>query len=406
MNLSLFIAKRITFTSTRKFSKLSVRIAIAGIMLSLAVMILSMAVMRGFKTEIREKIRGFSGDILVMKYDLNNSYENSPFSVGADTLARLATTHGVDYMQRYALKPGIINVNNEVEGVVLKGVDKDYHWDYFKRILVQGGVINFADSANAGKQIIISQYLAKRLKLKVGDDFLMYFVQEPLRKRKFIITGIYDLGIEEIDKTYVIGDLSVLQRLNSWTPAEIGGLELRVNDFNELDRTATQVYYNLPVKLRSWSVKEYYPSIFQWLALLDVNVQVILVLMLAVAVINMVSALLIIILERTNMIGILKALGCSNWRIQKMFLLNAAWLIGLGTLLGNVLGIGLGYIQSTTHFFKLDQASYYMKFVPVEFNLQDILLINAGTVIICICILVIPSGIISKLSPVKTITFK
>ncbi|KAA8484411.1 lipoprotein-releasing system permease protein [Arcticibacter tournemirensis] len=406
MNLSAFIAKRITLKSQRTFSKLSVRIAIAGIMLSLAVMILSVAVMRGFKSEIREKARGFSGDIIVMKYDLNASYENSPFSVGADTIAKLARLPGITYAQPYALKPGIINANNEIEGVVLKGVDKNYHWDYFKRIMVAGKVIDFTDSLKARTQVIISKYIADRLHLKTGDDFLMYFVQEPLRKRKFVISGIYDLGVEEVDKTYVLGDLSLIRRLNNWKDNEVGGYELRVDDFSKLDETATNVYYELPVKLKSWSVKEYYPAIFQWLSLLDVNTQVILVLMLAVAIINMVSALLIIILERTSMIGILKALGSTNWMIQKIFLTNAFYLIGFGMVLGNVLGIGLGLFQTHTHFFQLDQASYYVSFVPVELNITDILLLNAGTLVICLIILIIPSTMVTKIAPVKAIGFK
>ena len=385
---------------------MSVRIAIIGIMLSLAVMILSIAVMRGFKSEIREKIRGFSGDILVMKYDLNGSYENSPFAVGADTMKMIGRLPGVDYYHPYALKPGIINANDEIEGVVLKGVDKSFHWDYFRRIMTAGKVIDYSDSIKARSQIIISKYLADRLHLKVGDDFLMYFVQEPLRKRKFVISGIYDLGVEEVDKTYIIGDLSLVRRLNNWKDNEVGGYEIRVKDFDQLDDIASNVYYKLPVKLKSWSVKEYYPTIFQWLSLLDVNAQVILVLMLSVAVINMVSALLIIILERTNMIGILKALGSSNWRIQKIFLINAAYLIGLGMVLGNVLGLGLGLLQANTHFFKLDQASYYMSFVPVELNALDVILLNAGTLIVCLLILIIPSTMVARIAPVKAISFK
>ncbi len=406
MNFSAFIARRITLKSKRTFSKLSVRIAIVGIMLSLAVMILSIAVMRGFKAEIREKARGFSGDIVVLKYDLNGSFENSPFSVAADTLKMIKSFPGIQYAEPYAYKPGIINANDEIEGVVLKGVDKTYQWDYFRKILVAGKVIDFSDSLKARSQIIISRHIADRLHLKVGDDLLMYFVQEPLRKRKFIICGIYDLGIEEVDKTYVIGDISLIRRLNNWSDKEVGGYELRVNDFNKLDEVATEVYYKLPVKLRSMSIKEFYQTIFQWLSLLDINAQVILVLMLAVAVINMVSALLIMILERTNMIGILKALGSTNWSIQKIFLANAAYLIGVGMLLGNVLGIGLGVFQAKTHFFQLDQASYYISFVPVELNAADIILLNAGTLIICLLILVIPSTMVSRIAPVKAISFK
>ena len=406
MNLPAFIAKRITFNSQRTFSKLSVRIAIVGIMLSLSVMILALGVVKGFKSEIREKIRGFSGDIIIIKYDLNTSWENSPFIFHPQNFKKVSSFPEIAHAQPYALKPGIINANDEVEGVVLKGVDKTYDWDYFKKILVAGKVLNFSDSTAASRQILISNVLAKRLKLKVGDDFLMYFVQEPLRKRKFDIVGIYELGVEEVDKTYVIGDLSLIRRLNNWKKDEVGGYEMRVKDFNSLDATAAKVYEDLDVRLKSYSIKEWYPTIFQWLSLLDVNTQVILVLMLAVAIINMISALLIIILERTNMIGILKALGCTNWDIQKIFLTNAAYLIGMGLLLGNLLGLGLGLFQSSSHFFQLDQASYYMSFIPVELNLIDILLLNAGTLLVCLLVLIVPSMLVTRISPVKAITFK
>lgn len=406
MNLTAFIAQRITFQSKRTFSKLSVRIAILGIMLSLSVMILAVAVVKGFKTEIREKIRGFSGDILLIKYDLNSSYENSPFVLNADTLKKIESLAEIQYAQPYAIKPGIINTDNEIEGVVFKGVDKSFHWDFFKKILVKGNVIDFSDSVASKKQILISQHIANRLNLKVGDDFLMYFIQESLRRRPFKIVGIYDLGVEEVDKTYVIGDLSIIKRLNNWQNEQVGGYEIRVKDFDRLDQTTNSVSDLINFKLRSFSITEWYATIFQWLSLLDVNTQVILVLMLAVAVINMISALLIIILERTNMIGILKALGSSNWSIQKIFLSNAAYLIGFGLLLGNTLGIGLGLLQSQTHFFKLDQASYYMSFVPVQLEWIDILMLNVGTLLVCLLVLIIPSMLVTRISPVKAIAFK
>lgn len=406
MNLTAFIAHRITFQSKRSFSKLSVRIAILGIMLSLSVMILAVAVVKGFKTEIREKIRGFSGDIILIKYDLNSSYENSPFSLGADTLKKLQSLPDIQYAYPYAIKPGIINTDNEIEGVVLKGVDKSFNWDFFKKILVEGKVIDFTDSLAARKQILISQHIANRLKLKVGDDFLMYFVQENLRKRPFKIVGIYNLGVEEVDKTYVIGDLSIIKRLNNWKDSQVGGYEIRVKDFDKLEFANSHVSDNIGFRLRAFSITEWYQTIFQWLSLLDINTQVILILMMAVAVINMISALLIIILERTNMIGILKALGSSNWSIQKIFLSNAAYLIGFGLLLGNVLGIGLGLLQTYTHFFKLDQVSYYMSFVPVQLELADIIFLNAGTLVVCLLVLIIPSMLVTRISPVKAITFK
>ena len=406
MNLTAFIARRITFKSERTFSKLSVRIAILGIMLGLAVMILAVAIVKGFKSEIREKVRGFAGDIIIHKYDLNASFENSPFVMSEKTLQQFKSNADILFAQPYATKPGIINANDEVEGVILKGVDRNYNWEYFKHILVAGEVIDFSDSVKARQQLLISQYTANRLRLKVGDDFLMYFVQEPLRKRKFEIVGIYNLGVEDVDKTYVIGDLSLIRRLNNWESNQVGGYEVRVKDFNKLDAAAQKIYETIDINLKSYSIKEYYPMIFQWLSLLDVNTEVILILMLAVAVINMISALLIIILERTSMIGILKALGISNWSIQKIFLHNATYLIGFGLFLGNLLGIGFCLFQQKTHFFKLDQQSYYINFVPVELHLSDLILLNAGTLIICLLVLVIPSMLVTKISPVKAITFK
>lgn len=375
-------------------------------MLGLAVMILSVAIVKGFKSEIREKVRGFSGDIQISKLDLNTSFENSPFVIEKDSLNELISLSGIDYAQAFATKPGIINTSNEVEGVVLKGVGRDYNWDYFKKTLVDGNVIDFSDSVKSRSQILISKYTADRLNLKVGDDFLMYFIENSLRKRKFVITGIYSLGVEEVDKTFVIGDISLIRNLNKWGVSQVGGYELRVKNFKNLDKSANLVYDNIGIDLRSNTVKEYYPTIFEWLSLLDVNTQVILILMMVVAVINMISALLIMILERTNMIGILKALGSSNWNVRKIFLYNASYLIALGLLFGNILGAGLGLVQSETHFFKLDQASYYISFVPVQLELQDVVLLNAGTLIISIFVLLIPSLLVTRISPLKAISFK
>lgn len=406
MDLPLFIAKRITFNSQRTFSKLIVRIAILGIMLGLAVMILAVAIVKGFKSEIREKVRGFSGDIQITKLDLNTSFENSPFVLSDEAIKKFRREPGITDIQAIATKNGIINAGDEIEGVVLKGVDRNYNWTYFNKILVSGKTIEFSDSLKSRSQIIISKYTADRLKLKVGDDFLMYFIENSLRKRKFQIAGIYDLGVEEVDKVFVIGDIALIRSLNNWGPEEAGGYELRVSKFENLDPIADKVYEELDIELKSYTIKDYYPTIFEWLSLLDVNTQVILVLMIAVAVINMISALLIMILERTNMIGILKALGSTNWNIRKIFLYNAAYLIGAGLLLGNILGVGLGLFQHYTHFFTLDQASYYISFVPVMLDFRDILLLNAGTLTISLFVLLIPSMLVTRISPLKAIRFK
>ncbi|WPV00364.1 ABC transporter permease [Mucilaginibacter sp. cycad4] len=382
------------------------RIAIIGIMLGLGVMILSLAIVKGFKHEIRNKVRGFAGDIRVVKFDLNNSYQSSSFPADSEFVKRALKSPFITHVMPVATKPGIVKANNEIEGVVLKGVDKNYDWSYFKKMMVAGEVISFADSVEAQKEIMISQTTADRLKLKVGDKLLMYFVQEPLRKRQFKIKGIFNIGVEEVDKTFVIGALSLINRLNDWKPNEIGQYELRVADFDHINEAAYALETVLPVKLKEYTIEEDYPTIFEWLNLLDVNSIVMLVLMVAVAVINMISALLIMILERTAMIGMLKAMGASNWAIRKIFLINASYLIGLGLLLGNLLGIGLGYFQMYTHFFQLDQASYYMTFVPVEFNVFDIVALNIGTLIICLLVLIIPSTLVSRISPVKAIQFK
>ncbi len=406
MNLPFFIAKRITFKSKRTFSKLIVRIAILGIMLGLAVMILSLAIVKGFKTEIREKVRGFSGDIQISKLNLNSSYENTPFSMSDEDRSKISKAKGIAFIQPFATKPGIINAGDQAEGVVLKGLDKSYNSQYFEDILVDGKFIDFSDSTKSKSQILISKFISDRLNLKVGDDFLMYFIENSLRKRKFEIVGIYNLGVEEVDEVFVIGDINLIRSLNNWDANQVGGYELRVDNFEDLDQIEARIYDDLSVDLKSYSIKQYYPAIFEWLSLLDVNTQVILILMIAVAVINMISALLIMILERTNMIGILKALGSSNWEIRKIFLYNASYLIGIGLLSGNILGIGLGLFQLNTHFFTLDQASYYMSFVPVQLDVQDILLLNAGTLIISLLVLLIPSLLVSRISPLKAIRFK
>ncbi|MEO6149360.1 MAG: FtsX-like permease family protein, partial [Mucilaginibacter sp.] len=406
LSFSSFIAGRITFRSKRTFSKLIVRIAVIGIMLGLGVMILSLAIVQGFKQEIREKIRGFSGDIQVVKFDLNNSYENSPF-IGDDDFVEAARKNKlITHIMPFAIKPGIIKANDEIEGVVLKGVDKQYDWQFFKQTLIEGKVIDFSDSVAAQKQIMVSQRIADRLKLKVGDDLLMYFVQEPLRKRKFTICGIYSAGIDEVDKIYVIGSLSLIQRLNDWGRDEIGGYEVRTANFDDLQKADEFLEKTMPIRLKSYAITEIYPTVFEWLTMIDVNDRVMLILMLVVAVINMISALLIMILERTAMIGIFKAMGASNWSIQKIFLYNAFYLIGLGLVLGNLFGLGIGYFQTKTHFFKLDPASYYMSFVPIQITWSDVLMLNIGTLAICLIVLIVPSTLVTKILPVKAIRFK
>lgn len=375
-------------------------------MLSLGVMILTVAVIRGFKLEIRQKLRGFAGDIQVQNYDNNNSYQASPIRRDSIFERKVKASPLFSSIVPTLDKPGIIKTKTEIEGVVIKGVDKNYDWSFFKRSLVAGSIIDFSDTLNAKKQLLISSYLANRLNLKVGDKFLMYFVQDALLKRPFIVKGIYDAGIEDIDHTFVVGDLSLLVKLNGWDANQVGGYELRVTNFEKLDEANNILKDFMPLKLRSYTITDTYPAIFVWLDELNVNSTVMLILMILVGTINMISALLIIILERTSLIGILKAMGANNWTIQKIFLFNAAYLIGIGMVLGNIFGLGISIFQSKTHFFTLDESSYYMKFIPMQLQFWDIVMLNVGTLLICMLVMIGPSTLVAKISPVKAIRFK
>jgi lipoprotein-releasing system permease protein len=406
LNFAWFIANRITFKSKRTFSKLIVRIAVVGIMLGLGVMILTLAIIRGFKGEIRGKVRGFSGDMVVVKNDLNGSYENSPITSDPAFVKKALANPLITNVMPFATKPGIIKAKTDIEGIVLKGVDKQYDWTAFKKNLVAGGVIDFKDTVKSKKQLLISQTIANRLGLKVGDKVLIYFVQQPLLARQFVIKGIFSFDLEEVDKTYVVGDISIISRLNSWSPGQIGGYEVRAASFDQIKPAEDQIDNLLPSALKSYSLMDNYPAIFAWLDLLDGNTIVVLVLMILVALINMISALLIMILERTSMIGILKAMGAANWTLQKVFLYNALYIIGLGMLFGNLFGLGLGFIQSYTHVFKLDPESYYMSSVPIQFNIVDLILLNIGTLIICLEVMIGPSMLVTEITPVKAIRFK
>src|SRR5690606_994516 len=308
----------------------------------------------------------------------------------------------------FGTKAGIINVNNEVEGVLFKGIDSSYNQQFLAGMLVDGRAIDFTDSVKAMNQILLSQYTANRLQLTVGDDFILYFVQlegRP-RPRKFEIAGIFHTGVEELDNTYVIGALSMVRRLNDWDADVVGGYEVAIDDFGRLAEITETIGAVVPISVDAISVRDQLPQIFQWLDLLDVNTVIILILMIVVAVVNMVSALLIIILERTSMIGILKALGYTDGGIRNVFLYQAAYLIGLGLLIGNLLGYGLYWFQRQTHFFKLDESNYYVSYVPMDINLSEVLLLNIGIAGIALMVLLISSYLIGRISPIKAIQFQ
>jgi len=406
LNFPYFLARRITFLGKRTFSKLIVRVTVSAIVLAIAAMILSVAVLRGFKEEITEKQRGFFGDVLVTKQDLNNSYENTPMSLARERMDKIKALPSVQSIYPFATKAGIMNVNGEVEGVLMKGIDSTYNQRYLSKTIVEGDTIDFKGIAGAENPILISSYFAKRMKLKTGDDFIMYFVQEPVRKRKFVVKGIFNTGSQELDKVYVVGSLSLIRRLNNLEADEAGGYEIRVKDFGQLIPATEQINDALPIDLNAQSIMERMPDIFEWLGMLDMNANIIFVLMVIVAVINMVSSLLINILERTSMIGILKALGFNNAGIKKVFMFNALYIIGLGLLIGNILALSLYHFQNYTHFFKLDESMYYISYIPLKVFWYDVAGLNLALLVIAILALMVPSMLITKISPIKAIQFK
>lgn len=414
MNLELFIAKKIHFSKEgdKQVTPPAVRIAMIGIALGLAVMILSVAIVIGFKKEVRNKVIGFGSHIQITNLDSNISYETSPIAVNDTLLADLSKTAGISHVERFATKPGLLKTDSAFQGIILKGIGEEYDWTFFRKNLRAGKVFTVTPDKR-GTDVIISKYLADRLHLKVGDGFLTYFVQENVRARKFTISGIYETGFLDYDKLFVLTDIKQVQRLSNWEEDQVSGLELQVNDYANLDSISEQLYFTYSEKLDRngntyyvRSIKDLNPMIFNWLDVLDINVVIILVLMMAVAGFTMISGLLIIILERTNMIGILKALGHDNQGIRKIFLYISFFLIGKGMVWGNVIGIGLCLIQAKFQPISLDPSIYYLDAVPVDLNILTWVLINIGTLAAAMLMMLGPSYLITKIDPAKSIRFE
>ncbi|MBT5614775.1 MAG: ABC transporter permease [Flavobacteriales bacterium] len=407
MNVEYFIAKRL-FTAKEEnntYTKPILRIVILAIALSVAVMLISIMVVTGFKNDISDKIIGFGSHITISNFTNNQSYESEPISVEQDFYPSITAVEGVKHISTFATKAGIIKTADEIQGVVLKGVSSDYDWTFFKDNLVSGSVFEVNDSVKSN-QILISENISKTLDLNVGDGLVMYFVQNPPRVRKFHISGIYNTAMSDFDKLFVLGDINHIQALNGWENNEVGGFEIQLTNFDDLDKITDEVYNLTPYNLNAQSIKEKTPQIFNWLDLQDVNVFVILILMLIVGVINMITALLILILERTKTIGILKALGATNWSVRKIFLYSAVNLIVKGLLVGNAIALSFAFLQKQFSLISLDPATYYMDTVPINFDLTYILLLNIGTVVVCYLVLIVPSVIITKITAIKAIRFE
>ncbi|WP_372949609.1 ABC transporter permease [Mariniphaga sp.] len=416
MNTELFISRRLFFEkSNKKFlSQKIIRIALVGIALGLAVMIISVAVVTGFKNEIRNKVIGFGSHIQVVNFDSNNSFETRPVSQKQPFLDELKTLDGVSQVQVFATKPGMIKTDEYIQGIVLKGVDSGYDWSFFSKNLTDGNLPGINDSVRS-EEILISDQVSKLLEVSVGDRVVLYFINEDEsnpRMLQLTICGLYNTGMEEFDNLFVLGDLQQVQRLNNWQPDQISGFEVVISDFfriDEIEQDVRNTVLDYSIEndaiLRTTNITREYPQIFDWLSILDMNVWIILFLMAVVAGFNMISGLLVLILERSKMIGVLKALGSPNWSIRKVFLYLSVFLTSRGMIWGNAIGIGFIVVQNYFEVLKLNPTTYYVDVVPVNFSLLYIILLNLGTIVATTLMLVVPSYLVSKISPEKTIRF-
>ncbi|MBW6499265.1 MAG: ABC transporter permease [Bacteroidales bacterium] len=406
MNTPLFIARKIGQGKQGKsYTGLIRKISVLSIALGLAVMIIAMAVVTGFQNEIRDKVIGFGAHIQVTNFDYNVSYEPTPISRHQDFLEPLKELPGIRHVQEFATKTGIIKTDEDIHGIVMKGIGPDFDWSFFAPRMLEGKTMVLSDTARSD-EVIVSKFIANRLQLETGSTIFVYFIQEPPAIRRFTVAGVYETGLEELDKMFILGDIRHIQRLNRWTEDQIGGFEVLVSNFSDIEKINQAVYDLIPYDLNARSIRNIYPQIFDWLALLDMNVYVILFLMALVAGINMITTLLIAVLERTNMIGILKAVGGSNGLVRKVFLYNAGFTILRGLFWGNVAGILVCLVQQRFGLITLPQDSYYVSQVPINLEWIHVLLLNAGTFAVCMLMLILPSMIVSRISPVKAIIFR
>jgi lipoprotein-releasing system permease protein len=413
MNLPYFIAQRLIKGRREgtSFSRPINVIAIVGIAAGLAVMIIAVSILTGFKQQIREKVVGFGSHIQITNLDNNISFETAPISTKLAFVQKIRSLQGIKHIEVFATKAGIIKTDENIQGVVLKGIGPDFDWSYFKSNIIDGSVFQVTDTSTTSK-VIISKKISDMLKLRTGDSFAMHFIQDPPRMRKFTISGIYETSLEEFDKIYVLCDIGHIRKLNGWAADQVSGFEIFIDDFNQLDYMTQAVRdavgYKITeneTKVSIKNIRTKYPQIFDWLNFQDMNVIIIITLMLVVAGFNMISGILILILEKTNMIGVLKALGSQDKMIRKVFIYQAAYLIVKGLFWGNLIGIGLALIQLKTGLLSLDPVSYYIKTVPVNLNITHIILLNAGTMAAIIIMLLVPSQLVSRIAPVKAIRY-
>ena len=410
MNYELFIAKRIIAGKKYKNSISSpiIKIAVTAIALGIVIMLIAVATGAGLQYKIRDKIAGFKGHIQIVNYDSNNS-DVSTVSIKKNQLfyPKFKNIEGIKNIQVFANKGGILRTKTDFEGIIFKGVSTDYDWTFFKEYLVEGKIPNL--TLPRTKEVLLSQTIVDRLHLRLNDTILATFLKTSTSKlpsnRKYTLVGIYNSGFTEYDKTMMIGDLREVQKLNKWTTNEIGGFEVLLDDFGTIEAKGDEIYSEIGVTLNSKTILETNPTVFEWIQLFDNNVWFIIAIMILVAGINMITALLVLILERVQMIGILKALGSTNNSIRKIFLYNASYLILKGLFWGNIIGLSIIFIQYYFKVISLNPETYYVTTMPVYISLKEIVLLNIGTLIMSFLMLIIPSYIITKIQPSKSIKF-
>jgi len=411
INYELFIAKRLIASKKYKSSISApiIKIGMIAIALGVIVMLISIATGIGLEKKIKEKVSGFNGHVQIINYDYNNSLTSvKPITTNQEFYPDFKGVDGIKSIQVFAQKAGIIKTEIDFEGVILKGVASDYNWRFFKDYLIDGKLPVFSEKRS--NAILISKSIADKLKIKVADTVAIWFVNKDPNKpphiRRLDIVGIYNSGFPEFDDTYILGDIKHIQRLNKWSADEVGGFEVLLNDFDEIEKVAAEIYSSIPSTLNSYSINQKFPAIFEWISLFDANVIAIIFLMLLVSGFNMITVLLVLILERTQMIGILKALGDTNWNIRKIFLYQATYLILYGLFWGNLIGLGLLFTQKYFGFISLDPETYYVSQAPVYINFWYIFFLNIGVVVLSYALLLLPSYFITKINPSKAIKFE
>ncbi|WP_248723578.1 ABC transporter permease [Seonamhaeicola sp. ML3] len=416
MNYEYFIAKRIISSKSYKSSVSApiIKIGIAAIAIGMVVMMIAIATGIGLQQKIRDKVVAFNGHVLITNYDSNNSEESiTPISINQEFYPEFKTVDGIAHIQAVASKYGVIMTDTDFEAAYLKGVGMDYDWKYFNEFLVEGRLPDY--SKKWSEDVLISKYLANRLELQLDDTFQMLFSKDDPEKipsrLKCKVVGIYESGFQDLDAQFIIGNMRHIQRINKWKKdeeghfTEVGNFEVFIEDYDKLEQKGYEIYDNTPSVLNTKTITNKYSSIFEWIKIFDTNIYGIIGIMILVAGINMITALLVLILERTQMIGILKALGSNNWSIRKLFIYNASYLIILGLVWGNILGLGLLFAQKYFKLFPLDPSVYYVTEAPVYISAGYIIALNIGTLVLCLLMLLVPSYIITKISPVKAIRF-